>query len=118
MDESILNSIKKLLGLPEDYMAFDQDVIIHINTYLGVLNQMGVGKSGFHIEDEDETWGDFLEGHTVSLYEVKTYVYLRVKMVFDPPSSSLVSEAMNKNIDELGWRLNVKVDPEQEVSDG
>lgn len=117
MDESILNSIKKLLGLPEDYTQFDQDVIIHINTYLGVLNQLGVGKAGFHIEDEDETWGDFLEGHTVSLHEVKTYVYLRVKMVFDPPSSSLVSEAMTKNIDELGWRLNVKVDPE-EATDG
>jgi len=118
MDDSILESIKKLLGLPPSYTNFDQDIIIHINTYLGVLNQMGVGKTGFHIEDDSETWEDFLEGHTASLYEVKTYVYLRVKMVFDPPSSSLVSEAMSKNIDELGWRLNVKVDPEQEVTNG
>lgn len=112
MDESILNSIKKLLGLPEDYTPFDQDVIIHINTYLGVLNQMGVGKAGFFIEDDDATWEDFLGQHSASLHEVKTYVYLRVKMVFDPPSSSLVSEAMSNNINELGWRLNVKVDPE------
>lgn len=112
MDESILESIKKLLGLPASYTNFDQDIVIHINTYLGVLNQMGVGKEGFYIEDDDAVWGDFLDRHTASLHEVKTYVYLRVKMVFDPPSSSLVAEAMNKNIDELGWRLNVKVDPE------
>lgn len=112
MEESILLSIKKLLGLGENYTPFDQDIIIHINTYLGVLNQMGVGKPGFYIEDEGAEWGDFLDYHSASLHEVKTYIYLRVKMVFDPPSSSLVSEAMNKNIDELGWRLNVKVDPE------
>jgi len=115
MDESILDSIKKLLGFTPEYKQFDQDIIIHINTYLGVLNQMGVGKKGFYIEDYEPTWSDFVDGHTVSLHEVKTYVYLRVKMVFDPPSSSLVSEAINKNIDELGWRLNVKVDPETEV---
>lgn len=113
MEDSILESIKKLLGLTPDYAQFDQDVIIHINTYLGVLNQLGVGKNGFYIEGSDETWEEFLEDHNVSLNEVKTYVYLRVKMVFDPPSSSLVSEAMNKNIDELTWRLNVKVDPEE-----
>jgi len=112
MDESILNSIKKLLGLPPDYDNFDQDIVIHINTYLGVLNQMGVGVEGFVIDGPDATWGDFLAGHSVSLHEVKTYVYLRVKMVFDPPSSSLVADAMKTNIDELGWRLNVKVDPE------
>ena len=113
MDESILDSIKKLLGLPPDYDNFDQDIMIHINTYLGVLNQMGVGKEGFYIEDDSSTWDEFLEGHSVSLHEVKTYIYLRVKMVFDPPSSSLVADAMKTNIDELGWRLNVKVDPEE-----
>ncbi len=113
MDESILDSIKKLLGLPPDYDNFDQDIIIHINTYLGVLNQMGVGKTGFYIEDDGPTWDEFLKGHSVSLHEVKTYIYLRVKMVFDPPTSSLVADAINKNIDELGWRLNVKVDPEE-----
>ena len=112
MDESILNSIKKLLGFPPDYTNFDTDITIHINTYLGVLNQMGVGVEGFVIDGSGATWGDFLARHTASLYEVKTYVYLRVKMVFDPPASSLVAEAMKTNIDELGWRLNVKVDPE------
>lgn len=111
MDESILNSIKKLLGLPPDYDNFNQDIIIHINTYLGVLNQMGVGVEGFVIDGPGATWGDFLAGHTASLHEAKTYVYLRVKMVFDPPASSLVADAINRNIDELGWRLNVKVDP-------
>jgi len=114
MGESILDSIKKLLGLPPEYTNFDQDITIHINTYLGVLNQMGVGTEGFVIEDRSATWGDFLAGHSVSLYEVKTYVYLRVKMVFDPPSSSLVADAIKTNIDELGWRLNVKVDPEMD----
>lgn len=111
MEDSILNSIKKLLGLTEDYTVFDSDIIIHINTYLGVLNQMGIGKIGFAIEDAEATWDDFLSDHYASLNEAKTYVGLRVKMVFDPPSSSLVAEAMNKNIEELGWRLNVKVDP-------
>ena len=112
MDDSILESIKKLLGLPPSYTNFDQDIIIHINTYLGVLNQMGIGKAGFYVEDDGATWEEFIDGHSVSLPEIKTYVYLRVKMVFDPPSSSMVADAMNKNIDELGWRLNVKVDPE------
>lgn len=112
MEDSILDSIKKLLGFSPDYKQFDMDIIIHINTVLGILNQMGVGVNGFHIEDKYATWDEFLEGHTASLHEVKTYVYLRVKMIFDPPSSSLVAEAMKTNIDELAWRLNVKVDPE------
>ena len=111
MEESILNSIKKLLGFDESYVAFDTDIIIHINTFLGVLNQLGIGQIGFAIEDDTATWSQFLEEHSTSLNEVRTYVYLRVKMIFDPPSSSLVAEAMNKNIDELTWRLNVKVDP-------
>ena len=115
MEDSILNSIKKLLGLTEDYTVFDPDIIIHINTFLGVLNQMGVGRPGFTIEDDEATWEDFLGNHGVSLNEAKTYIALRVKMVFDPPSSSLVADAMNKNIEELGWRLNVKVDPEDFV---
>ena len=70
MEDSILESIKKLLGLTPDYTQFDQDVIIHINTYLGVLNQLGVGKDGFYVEGAEDTWEDFLEDHKVSLNEV------------------------------------------------
>lgn len=112
MDDSILDTIKKLLGLDPSYPAFDQDIIIHINSYLRVLNQIGVGKRGFTIRDRYSVWGQFLDGYTVPLDEVITWVYLRVKMVFDPPSSSLVAEAIKTNIDELTWRLNVEVDPE------
>lgn len=107
--ESILTSIKKLLGLTEDYEAFDTDIIIHINTYLGVLNQLGVGKEGFTIEGYDDTWDDFLEDHTAVLNEAKTYVYLRVRQVFDPPTSSVLGQAFDKQIDELGWRMMEKV---------
>ena len=110
MEDSILISIKKLLGLTEDYDAFDTDVMIHINTYLGVLNELGIGVEGFVIEGPDETWDDFLEGSNVSLNEAKTYIYLRVRQVFDPPASSVLSSAFDKQIDELGWRMMTKVE--------
>lgn len=109
MEDSILITIKKLLGLTEDYEAFDTDIMIHINTYLGVLNQLGVGKEGFMIEGKDETWEDYLEGNSVILNEAKTYIYLRVRQVFDPPASSVLGQAFDKQIDELGWRMMEKV---------
>lgn len=112
MNDSILLTIKKLLGLAPDYTSFDMDIIININTFLGVLNQLGVGNST-RITDESTTWQDFLEGHSAQLDEVKTYVYLRVQMVFDPPSSSLVAEAKKELIKELEFRINVKVDPKE-----
>lgn len=119
MEESILNSIKKLLGLAEDYNAFDTDVIIHINTYLGVLNTLGIGVEGFTIEGPNEVWSDFLEDSPVSLNEVKTYVYLRVRQTFDPPASSVLSSAFDKQIDEIGWRMMMKVECyEEQESDG
>ena len=111
LNDSILNTIKKMLGLSEDYMAFDVDVIVHINTYLAVLNQLGVGVSGFSITDDTSTWADFLEGQEgINLNEVKTYLYLRVRLVFDPPTSSILAEAINRNIDELTWRLLEEAD--------
>ena len=82
-----------------------------INAILGVLNQLGVGNAT-RIKDSSTTWNDFLSDHNVNLDEVITYVFLRVQMIFDPPTSSLVSEAKKEMINELGWRLNVKVDPE------
>lgn len=114
MEESILNTIKEMLGPSDDYEAFDVDLITHINTYLSVLNQLGIGKQGFYIEDESATWGDFMteqeKAAGVTLMEVKTYLYLRVKMVFDAPTSSILSSAISENIAELGWRLNTKIE--------
>ena len=105
--DSIVTSIKKLLGITEEYKHFDDDLIMHINTVLMVLTQLGVGPvDGFLIEDDSAEWGDFLDDLT-QLQAVKTYIYLKVKLVFDPPLSSAVMESMNRMISELEWRLNV-----------
>ena len=111
MSESILNSIKKLLGIDEAYEHFDADVIMHINTVFMILYQLGVGPSTpFSISDASAIWSDFLESAT-DLAGVKSYIYAKVRMVFDPPQSSAVAEALKANIAELEWRLNVTVDP-------
>lgn len=109
--ESILTSIKKLLGIAEDYKHFDTDLIIHINSVFMILAQLGVGPSeSFSISDEYTVWSDFIpEGQ--KLEAVKSYMYLKVKLLFDPPLSSAVIESMNKLIAEYEWRLNVAVDP-------
>lgn len=108
--ESILTSIKKLLGIAEEHDQFDVDIILHINTALMTLRQLGVGpQDGFMITGDTETWIDYL-GDTKLLESVKTYVYLKVKMVFDPPTSSFVLEAMNRQAQEYEFRLNVEVD--------
>ena len=110
--ESILTSIKKLLGIEEEYTHFDNDLIMHINSVLMILSQLGVGAAdGFSISDTTATWTDFLGTDLVKLQSVKTYIYLKVKLVFDPPSSSAVIEAINRQISELEWRLNVAADP-------
>lgn len=108
MSASILNSIKKILGIAEDYEHFDIDVITHINTVFSTLNQLGIGPdSGFMIEDATSTWEDFL-GDDPRLNNVKTYVYLRVRLLFDPPTTSFAIEAMNKQIEEMEWRINTQ----------
>ena len=105
--ESILTSIKKLLGIAEEYEHFDPDIIMHINSVFMILNQIGVGPSeGFTIEDETSVWTDFIP-ETSNLEAVKTYVHLKVKLLFDPPLSSAVIESINRMISELEWRLNV-----------
>lgn len=107
MSESILNSIKKLLGLDASYTAFDVDITIHINSALATLNQLGVGPiNGLMIQNADTTWDAFL-GDDVLLNSVQTYVYLKVRLVFDPPATSFVIAAFEKQIEELGWRINV-----------
>lgn len=108
--DSILTSIKKLLGIDEEYTQFDSDIIMHINTAFLNLTQLGVGPAeGFLIEDDSATWGDFI-GDSNQLQAVKTYVYLKVKLLFDPPLSSSVTESINRIISELEWRLNVAAD--------
>lgn len=111
MSDSILTSIKKLLGITEEYEYFDADILMHINMAFMVLYQLGVGpKTCFSIEDKSATWSDFLEDAT-DLAGVKTYIYQKVKLVFDPPQSSAAMEALKQSIAELEWRLNVAVDP-------
>lgn len=108
MSDSILTSTKKVLNLDESYTAFDQDIIMHINSVFSTLNQLGVGpETGFMIEDEAATWDDFL-GTDLRLNHVKSYMYLRVRMLFDPPTTAHHVAAMEKQIEELAWRMNVQ----------
>lgn len=105
--ESILTSVKKLIGMTEDYDAFDTDIIIHINSVFMILNQMGVGPSeGFRITGKDEIWTDFIPEDDLDFEAVKTYVYLKTRLVFDPPSSSGIMQAIKDAINECEWRLH------------
>lgn len=108
--ESILTSVKKMLGIPKDYEHFDEDIIMHINSVFMILQQLGVGPArGFYIEDDLATWGDFLGDPTI-LQMVKTYMHHKVKLIFDPPASSAVMEAMKQIISECEWRLREAVE--------
>lgn len=107
MIESILTSTKKILGIDESYTAFDVDIITHINSVFSDLNQLGIGPvEGFVIEDEVAEWSDFLQGDP-RINSVKTYMFLRVKLIFDPPTTSYLVEALKAQVKELEWRLNV-----------
>lgn len=106
MEQSILTSTKKVLGIGEDYTAFDLDILTHINTAFATLTQLGVGPSpGFIVEDATIEWADFI-GEDSVLHSVKTYVFLKVRMLFDPPQTSYLITAMDRQIAELEWRLN------------
>lgn len=108
MEQSILKSTKKILGLEAEYTAFDLDILTHINSILMVLTQIGIGPAeGFEVEDDSATWGDFLGENAVRYSPIKTYVYLRVRILFDPPQTSYVIQALNEQIRELEWRLNI-----------
>lgn len=110
MENSILLSIKKLLGIDAEYDIFDQDLIMHINSTLSILNQLGIGPSnGFSISDSSAVWSDFIDNDP-RLESVKSYIYMKVKMLFDPPTSSALIESTNKLISELEWRLSITND--------
>ena len=112
--ESILTSIKKMLGITEDYEHFDSDLIIHINSVFSILTQLGVGPSeGFSIKDKTDVWSDFIPDDP-RLESVKSYVYMKVKLLFDPPLSSTVMESTNRMISEFEWRLNVQSETENQ----
>lgn len=111
MEESILVSIKKLLGIQSDDTYFDQDLIIHINSVLLALTQIGVGpEDGFIISGKDEIWKDFI-GEIKMLEAVKTWIYLKVRLIFDPPTSGILKEAIESNLKELEWRIGIVADP-------
>ena len=110
--DSILTSIKKMLGITEEYTMFDIDLTMHINSVFMILTQLGVGPSdGFFIQDKFDSWSDFVPD-TKKIDLIKSYTYLKVKLLFDPPLSSAVIESMNRQISEFEWRINAAVDKE------
>lgn len=112
--ESILTSVKKLLGIDESYTHFDPDLIMHINSVFSILAQIGVGPpNGFSITGESETWSDFIGQNANRFSLVKSYMHLKVKLLFDPPLSSAAIESINRQISEFEWRLSVAADPEE-----
>lgn len=103
MDDSILNSVKKMLGLDSGYDAFDMDIIMHINSVFFIMAQMGIGKQ-FKIEDASSSWSEYLDGRE-DLEAVKSYMYAKVRQMFDPPTSGILSDALDRVVKELEWRL-------------
>lgn len=108
--DSILTSIKKLLGITEDFEHFDIDVIMHINSAFSTLAQLGVGPvSGFTIFNKETKWEDFAAVSNISNIEnVKRYVYLKTRLIFDPPANGVITDSIKEDIRELEWRLNVQ----------
>lgn len=106
---SILDSIKKLLGINADVVVFDQEIIIHINSVFSELSQLGVGPTeGYMITDASNVWSEFCREDFPLLNNVKTYIYLKVKLLFDPPTTSPLIEAINQQIKEIGWRMYIQ----------
>lgn len=111
MMESILTSVKKSIGITEECTQFDPDIIMAINSTMLALNQIGVGpEEGFKIEDKETTWSDLLNDNRL-LEAVKSWVCLKVRLLFDPPTSSILKEAIKENIAELEWRFGLVADP-------
>lgn len=109
MNDSILNSVKLQLGILPEYMVFDQQLILAINTAFSILHQLGVGpKDGYAIEDESNRWDEVVTKQSLNM--VKSYVFLKVKLLFDPPATSFVLDAYNKQLAEMEWRINSEVE--------
>ena len=110
--DSILVSVKKMLGIAPQYIQFDEDIIMHVNTAFFTLLELGIGpKDGFQIEDGTAEWDDFLVPNPILLNAVKTYISQKVRLAFDPPTNSAMLEAIKESIREAEWRMNIFVDP-------
>ena len=117
MEDSILTSIKKMLGITEEYEHFDADLVTHINSVFMILTQLGVGPTnGFSISDKDAKWKDFLSDEN-KLQAVKSFMQIKVKLLFDPPLGSAVMEAMNRLASELEWRLQVEAESSESTEE-
>ena len=113
MEDSILTSVKSKIGMLEDYTEFDNDIIDYINSVFMILKQLGVGPSnGFAIQDASDKWSEFISEpeRQAELQGVKTYIYQKTKLIFDPPQSSALIEALKQSIAEFEWRLNVEAE--------
>lgn len=109
--DSILDTIKKLIGIDSEDDSFDVDILTAINSTIPALSQMGIGpKNGYIVSSRDNTWTDYIPNHTINLEGVKTYIYLKTKMIFDPPANSTTIEAFNKVMSELEWRMMLAVE--------
>lgn len=112
--ESILTSIKKLLGIEEEYTQFDKDIIVCINTVFGILHQIGVGPAtGFKIEDSTSEWSEFIPDES-NMEMVKSYMYYKVRLMFDPPQSASLTSTINEQIKELEWRIHTTINLREE----
>lgn len=107
---SILETIKKLIGIDKDYDVYDIDLIVSINSSFMILNQLGIGpETPFSITDSSSTWKDFFGDEEIFAL-AKSYIYLRSKLLFDPPSSGVLHEAVERQISEFEWRMHVQAD--------
>ncbi len=109
--DSILDTVKQALGVESSYNGFDVNILLDINSALGNLNQLGIGPAeGFVVTDQSQTWAQFL-GSSIKLETVKSYILYKVRLSFDPPSNSFLVDSIQKQIQELEWRLMVQEDP-------
>lgn len=109
--DSILITIKKMLGIDAEDDSFDMDIIVIINSIIPILTQMGIGPSkGYVVLSQENLWSDYLKDNIVNLESIKTYIFLKTKLVFDPPANSTMIEAYNKMISELEWRMMLNVE--------
>lgn len=109
-EDSILKSIKGFLGIQEEDNDFDQDVLLHVNTMLSNLYQIGVGEEPKHIFSDEETWTDLFSNEPELIDLIKEYIFLKTKLLFDPPSSSFVLNALSEQINEVQWRINMQTE--------
>lgn len=118
VEDSILNSVKKLLGIQSEDISFDTDILIHINSAIFVLSQLGVVENGYMITSANDTYEEMIGDEVKEISGIKTYLFYKTKIMFDPPTNGAVLETMKQQIAELEWRLNLSVDPPETFEKG